>query len=85
MTPAAALAAMRARGLVLFLEGGRLRYQAPAGVVTAKTTAYLRRHRDELIALLAEEAEHAPDALRLGAAINIFDAEPVGISQEPAA
>ncbi len=75
MTPAAALAAMRARGIVFVVDGGRLRYRAPAGVVTERTLAYLRRHKAPLLAMLRDQADRDPDALRLGSACAIFDAE----------
>ncbi len=77
MTPAAALAAMRARGIVFVVDGDRLRYRAPAGVVTETTVAYLGKHKAALTALLRDEAERDPDALRLAAASAIFDAVPV--------
>jgi hypothetical protein len=56
MTPAEALALMRERGMSLWAEGGALRWSAPPGVATARTIAFLDRHGEALLALLAAEA-----------------------------
>ncbi len=76
MSPTDFLAEVRRRGAVLRLDGERICYRAPDGVMTAKTVPYMQRHKAELIALLAAEAATDPDALALQAAIAIFDAEP---------
>jgi hypothetical protein len=44
----------RRRGVELRLEGGRLRYRAPAGALTAELREALRAHREELLELLRE-------------------------------
>lgn len=75
MMPVAALAEMRARGVVFVVDGEWIRYRAPAGVVNERTLAYLRRHKPSLLALLRDEAERDPDAARLAAAVAIFDAD----------
>ncbi|MDP9365270.1 MAG: hypothetical protein M3Q10_13775 [Chloroflexota bacterium] len=77
MPPAEALTAMRARGVLLWPDGDRLRYRAPAGVANAKTTAYLRRHKAQLVDLLRAEAAADPDTVRIAHAVVLFDAEPV--------
>ncbi len=78
MKPAAFLAELRRRGGALRLEGDQLRCRAPHGVLTEKVVAYLRKHKTELIALLAAEAAIDPDGLRLRTALTLFNGEIVG-------
>ncbi|MDP9365826.1 MAG: hypothetical protein M3Q10_16665 [Chloroflexota bacterium] len=89
MSPADFLAELRRRGGVLRIEGDQLRCRAPDGVLTEKVVAYLRKHKMELIALLAAEAAIDPDGLRLRTALTLFDGEIIGdmagdVSQEVA-
>ena len=72
MSAAALLADLAAAGVVLWADGDALRYRAPAGTMTADRPDLLREHKTEIARLLAD-----PDALRVAAAIAIFDAEPV--------
>jgi hypothetical protein len=82
VSPAEALAAMRAKGVVLFLgesvDDDRvvLRWRAGPNIVTPKTISYIARHQQDIIALLAAEAE--ADRLRLEAAMATFDLEAIG-------
>ena len=76
MTPRDLLADLRRRGVVLWIDGDRLRYSAPTGVVGPDRLALLREHKAALIARLAAEAAADPDAVRLGAATALFDGEP---------
>ncbi len=78
MKPAAFLAELRRRGGVLRLEGDQFRCRAPHGVLTEKVVAYLRKHKTELIALLAAEAVLDPDGLCLRTALALFEEEIVG-------
>ncbi|GAA3983107.1 amino acid adenylation domain-containing protein [Thermobifida alba] len=57
---------LRAEGVHLWEDGGRLRYRAPAGTLTDQRRALLRARRDEVVALLrAEEAPSlTPDPAR---------------------
>lgn len=52
MTAAALLADLRHRDVVLFVEGGRLRYRGPRGAMTDADRAAVVDHRAELLALL---------------------------------
>src|SRR5947208_11040450 len=61
MTPAAFLADLRHRAVVLEADGAGLRYRAPKGVLTAADHAALRQHRDELLALIRLEATSPAD------------------------
>lgn len=51
---------LAARGIHLWAEDGRLRYRAPAGVLTPEIRAYLHAHKAELIALLSEPRTYPP-------------------------
>ncbi len=75
MSPAEFLVEFSRLGGVLRLDGDQIRYRAPRGVVTERTTNYMRRHKPALIALLQEEATTDPDGLRLRTALTLFDAE----------
>ena len=61
MTAAQALLCeLRAVGVVLSADGGRLRWTAPTGTMTAELLAAAQAHKPALLALLAaEEAELA--------------------------
>jgi hypothetical protein len=62
MTAADLLDACHARGVGLFIEGGRLRYRAPAGALDADLLAALKARRDELLEALHRPApEGRPD------------------------
>ena len=76
MTPRDLLADLRRRGVVLWVDGDRIRYSAPTGVVGPDRLALLREHKAGLIARLAAEAAADPDAVRVGAATALFDGEP---------
>ncbi len=75
MTPDEFLVEFNPLGGVLRLDGDQLRYRAPRGVVTERTTAYLRKHKPALIALLTDEVTTDPDGLMLRSAVALFDAE----------
>ncbi|MBI4506292.1 MAG: hypothetical protein HY691_12220 [Chloroflexi bacterium] len=53
MNPGALLADLRARGVELVAAGDRLRWRAPAGVLTDVDRATLREHKAALVAVLA--------------------------------
>ena len=53
MTAAAILDALADRGIVLSIDGARLRYSAPPGAMTDADMACLREHKPALLALLA--------------------------------
>src|SRR5438552_5093934 len=55
MTANFLLADLRRRGVRLEPDRGGLRYRAPRGILTDADREALRQHRDELLALLAEE------------------------------
>ncbi len=78
MSPAEFLVEFSRLGGVLRLDGDQIRYRAPRGVVTERTTAYMRRHKPTLIALLTDEATTDPDGLVLRSAITLFDGEVLG-------
>lgn len=53
MSVQALLSDLSAAGVRLYLEGDRLKFRAPVGVMTEDRRAKVRAHRNELIALLA--------------------------------
>ncbi|MFH8798221.1 amino acid adenylation domain-containing protein [Streptomyces sp. NPDC017936] len=53
------VAGLKAAGVVMYEEGGKLRYRAPQGVMTAERLETLRTHRDAVLALLRAE-EYGP-------------------------
>ena len=59
------------RGIRLRLNGDRVRWFAPAGVMTDADLAALRRHKPEVIAIIREEDR---DRIEERAAILEFDA-----------
>ncbi|SJZ79319.1 pyochelin synthetase [Marinactinospora thermotolerans DSM 45154] len=52
----ALLADLRADGVHLWEDEGRIRFRAPTGTLTEERRALLRAHRDEILALLRAEA-----------------------------
>jgi hypothetical protein len=56
MTTAHLLAELRRRGVVLFLEGGTVRYRAPAGALDQDLKQALAERKAEVVAVLAGEA-----------------------------
>ncbi|GAA1954208.1 amino acid adenylation domain-containing protein [Amycolatopsis minnesotensis] len=52
---------LRGIGVRMWNDGGRLRFRAPAGVLTDERKAELRERRDEILALLAEGDRLVPD------------------------
>ena len=52
MTPADALAQVRAAGVEVAIDGGELRLRAPPGVLTHERLDWLRAHRDVLVEAL---------------------------------
>src|SRR5207253_6081793 len=66
LTPTSLLSACAGRGIVLFVDGGRLRFRAPAGAMTPELRAAVVAHK---AALLAHLAAHPPwdtaEAVRL--------------------
>lgn len=67
MTTATLFAALRERGVNLAAIGGRLRVDAPRGVLTPELRATLSAHKAEMLAMLAptppesEPCEHVTD------------------------
>ena len=57
--PEKLLADLRAAGVVLSIEGDRLAFDAPAGVMTDGLLARMRSHREELLALVESFEERA--------------------------
>jgi hypothetical protein len=73
----------------LWAEGGALRWSAPQGVATAKTIAYLDRHAEVLLDLLAEDVPADGNVGNQGNFRNFgnlrnFQADPVGADPDPA-
>ncbi|WP_282785978.1 condensation domain-containing protein, partial [Nocardia sp. CC201C] len=58
--PAQLIARLRRLGIELWTEEGALRYRAPAGVFTDADKQTLKRHRDEVIALLSAQRTLTP-------------------------
>ena len=56
MTPADALAQVRAAGVEVAIDGGELRLRAPPGVLTHERLDWLRAHRDVLVEALRPAA-----------------------------
>ncbi|MGV9553125.1 TubC N-terminal docking domain-related protein, partial [Streptomyces ardesiacus] len=52
-------AELKAAGVVMYEEGGKLRYRAPQGAMTPERRETLRTHRDAVLALLRVE-EYGP-------------------------
>lgn len=65
MSPAALLADLRSRGIVLIPAGDALRCRAPRGVVTPDLAQLIREHKPALLALLLEDAETSADLLAM--------------------
>ena len=61
MTAAALLASLRAKGISISSEGGRLILEAPAGVITANLRGELVKRKAELISALAPDHGHPAD------------------------
>ena len=59
------------RGVRLRVDGDRLRWRAPVGVMTEADLAALREHKPDVLAIIREEQS---DALEERAAILQFDA-----------
>ena len=64
MTPADALAQVRAAGVEVALDGGELRLRAPPGVLTHERLDWLRAHRGALVEALRPAADPALDFYR---------------------
>ncbi|WP_306364148.1 amino acid adenylation domain-containing protein [Nocardia sp. CC227C] len=58
--PAELIARLRRLGIELWTEEGALRYRAPAGVFTDELKQTLKRHRDDVIALLSAQRTLTP-------------------------
>jgi amino acid adenylation domain-containing protein len=54
MTASSLLAELQERGVELSIEGDKLNYCAPKGVLTSELLSHLREHKHEVIALLRE-------------------------------
>jgi hypothetical protein len=78
MTAAALLAALRVRGVEVYVADGRLRYRAPAGVLDNDLRRAAADHRAELLALLGAPSSPAWDDAAAGAelrqALAVLDA-----------
>ncbi len=57
--PRALLDALRAEGVHLWADAGRIHFRAPSGTLTDERRALLREHRDAVLALLEEPAAPA--------------------------
>jgi hypothetical protein len=55
MTPTALLAELRERGVELAVDGDKIRYRAPRGVLTADLKEAMRACKPDLLAALAQE------------------------------
>ena len=71
MTEEALLDGLHRRGVRFRIDGERLRWFAPVGVVTEADLAALREHKPDVLAIIREEQS---DALEERAAILQFDA-----------
>ena len=71
MSAAALLNGLHLRGVRLRIDGDRLRWFAPVGVMTEADLAALREHKPDVLAIIREEQS---DALEERAAILQFDA-----------
>lgn len=54
------LSGLRRQGVDLWLDGGRLRYMAPTGVLTPETIAELQLHRSEVAGFLGRSSPSPP-------------------------
>ncbi len=72
------MADFQQRGIVLTDEDGRIRYRAPAGIMTDADRAALREHKAELLALLTSPSAPPTSRPRPGAPKECFSHE-----QEP--
>jgi hypothetical protein len=61
MTAKELLATLRRKGFVLAIEDGKLCCVAPPELRNQKTFEYVRRHKEELLALLAREGSKPPE------------------------
>ena len=71
MTEEALLDGLHRRGVRFRIDGERLRWFAPVGVVTEADLTALRQHKAEVLAILREEAR---DRIEERASIIEFDA-----------
>ena len=62
---------LRSRGVAVDAVGGKIRCRHTPGALPAELAERVRARREEVLALLAD-----PDALRVAAAQEMFDAEP---------
>jgi hypothetical protein len=67
---------LAALDVTLARQGDTLHYRAPVGVMTEGLKHALRRHKAEIMQLIAD-----PKQFRIAAAESIFDAEPVLLSK----
>jgi hypothetical protein len=67
MNPAATvLADLAQRGVLLEAVGGRLRFDAPAGALSAADRAAIREHKADLLALLVAISPPLEGAVKIG-------------------
>ncbi len=71
MTASAILDGLHRRGVRLWINGEKLRWRAPEGVVTAADLSALREHKAEAMAIIREQDA---DRIEERAAIIQFDA-----------
>ena len=73
MTPVQFLAELRGLDVVLWIDGDRLRYSAPCGVVTPERVAALRAYKEAVVAFLRGEGKEDPDPARRRAGAAMLD------------
>jgi hypothetical protein len=60
MTTTALLEALRAKGLILLLDGDRLKYRVPIDLFTQELLQHLADHKEDLLQALREEIPSTP-------------------------
>jgi len=65
LNPTETIAHLQKLGVTMTVDGGKLRVEAPAGVVTQDMAQYLRRHKRIILAALQGEAVTLADYLAL--------------------
>ncbi len=84
MTPARLIGELKALGVSLWREDGKLRYRAPAGALTPELLERLRSQREAIVAFLEEAARAQGARTQAGGAIEAANvpAVPLSFAQE---
>lgn len=72
------LVRLRQKGVELWIDGGRLKYRAPSGVLTPENVALLRRNRSEVAAFLGRSSPNPPPLVP----VESTQPRPLAIAQE---